>query len=112
MSKAGQVIDATFAKLGVGIERSFVVGEDMLLTARASLGWRHGFADNPASIHALAGAPAFAVAVPPAASDVALLSAGLTLDINAASNLDLSYDGQVGSGTQTHAVKATWAMQF
>ena len=112
LSRAGQVVDATFATLGLGVDRSFVVGGDMLMTARASLGWRHGFASNPASVNSLVGAPAFAVTAAPAASDLAVLGAGLTLDVNSTTNLDLAYDGQLGSGMQTHALKATWAMQF
>lgn len=112
LTQPAQVLDATFVTLGLNADRSFVVGGDMLLMARASLGWRHGFASNPASANVLIGAPAFAVTAAPAASDLALFSAGLTLDVNAATNLDLSYDGQFSRDTQTHAIKATWAVQF
>ncbi|WP_354042073.1 autotransporter domain-containing protein [Devosia sp. UYZn731] len=112
LSRAAQVIDATFATLGVGFDHGFVVGGDMLLTAKASLGWRHAFASDPDSVSSLASGPAFSVTGAPVATDLAVLSAGLALDVNSSTNLDLSYDGQLGQTTQTHALKATWAMQF
>ena len=112
LGQAARVVDATFATLGLRIDRSFLVGDDMLLTARASLGWRHGSSSNPDSTSALAGAPAFVVSTASAARDLAVLSAGLSLDINATSTINLSYDGQLGGDSQTHALKASWAMQF
>lgn len=112
VTRAGQVVDATFATLGLGAQRSFVVGEDMLLTARASLGWRHGFISDPGSVNALAGAPSFGVTGTQIASDLAVFNAGLTLDVTASTNLDLAYDAQIGRHTQSHALKATWATQF
>lgn len=112
LSHAARVVDASFASLGLGADRSFVVGADMLLTARAALGWRHGAISNPDSVNALAGAPDFLVTATAGASDLLIVSAGLNLDISASTNLDLSYDGQLNDTTQTHALKATWAMQF
>src|SRR5690606_25594773 len=53
LTRATQVVDTTIATVGLGIDHGFVVGGDMLLTARTSLGWRHGFGGNPAGINAL-----------------------------------------------------------
>ncbi|HTN60536.1 MAG TPA: autotransporter domain-containing protein [Devosia sp.] len=112
LSSAANVINATFASLGLGVEQQFVVGEDMLLTASGSVGWRHGFVETPISVNRFGAGPAFAVTGRSAASDVLTLGAGLALDVGGGINLDVTYDGQIGNGTQTHAVQGAWAKRF
>lgn len=46
------------------------------------------------------------------ASDVAVLHAGLTLDVSDTTTFSLSYDGQLGAGVQTHGLKASWNSKF
>jgi len=112
LTSSANLIDATFATLGVGIDRQFVVGGDMLLTASGSLGWRHAFANQSATTHAFSTGSGFAVLGAPIASDLVVLNAGLTLDVSATTTLDLTYDGQIGGGTQTHAIKASYSNGF
>ena len=112
LSSAANVIDATFASLGVGVEQQFVVGEDMLLTASGSVGWRHAFADTPISVGRFGAGPSFNITGQPVASDVFTLGAGLALDVGSGTNLNLNYGGQIGSGTQTHGLQGTWAKEF
>lgn len=112
LSSSANVIDATFATLGVAVDRQFVVGEDMLLTAEASIGWRRAFADTPSSTHALAGGTSFEVLGAPITVDIVTVGAGLSLDINPQSLVNLSYDGQFGTGAQTHALKGTFANRY
>jgi outer membrane autotransporter protein len=84
----------------------------MLLTASGSVGWQHAFADRPSATHKLAGGTSFAVLGTPVVSDMLVLNAGLNLDVSANATLHLTYDGQVGGGAQTHALKAAWNSTF
>jgi len=112
LSSSANVIDATFATLGVGVDQQFVVGEDMLLTAEASVGWRRAFADTPSSTHALAGGTSFEVLGAPVTVDIVTVGAGLSLDINPQSLVNLTYDGQFGTGAETHSLKGTFANRY
>lgn len=112
LSSAANVVNATFTSLGLGLEQQFVVGKDMLLTASGSVGWRHGFVETPISVNRFGAGPAFAVTGRSAASDVLTLGAGLALDVGGGINLDVTYDGQIGTGTQTHALQGAWAKRF
>ena len=84
----------------------------MLLAVTASVGWRHAFADAPEAINSFADGADFSVFGAPIASDVAVLSAGLNFDVGAGAALGISYDGQIGSGAETHAIRGTWSTQF
>ena len=112
LSSAPNLIEATFTTLGLGVDRQFLVADDMLLTANVTLGWRHTFGDVPRSIHALAGGADFSVVGAPLVTDMGVLSAGLDLDVSAATTLDLTYDGQLGAGLQAHSLRATWNTRF
>lgn len=112
LSSAANVVNATFASIGVGVEQQFVVGGDMLLTASGSVGWRHAFVDAPISLNSFGAGPAFAVTGMPVASDVLTLRAGLALDVGDGINLDATYEGQIGNGSQTHAMQGAWAKRF
>jgi outer membrane autotransporter protein len=112
LSSAANVVNATFASLGLGVEQQFVVGGDMLLTASGSVGWRHSFVEAPISVNRFGAGPAFSVTGKPVANDVLTLGAGLALDVGRGINLDVTYDGQIGNGTQTHSVQGAWAKRF
>lgn len=45
-------------------------------------------------------------------TDLALVSAGLNLDITDTTTVDLRYDGQFSPAALTHSVKATWNGKF
>src|SRR3546814_8531780 len=53
LSRTSNTFSATFTTPGMQAERRFVVGNEMLLTASASLGWRHAFADTPSDTYML-----------------------------------------------------------
>lgn len=112
LSRTENTVSATFTTLGLGAERQFAVGDDVLLTASGSLGWRHSYADTPAATYAFAGGPGFSVVGAAVASDMVALNAGLTHDVSATTMIDLSYDGLLGESAQTHSLKGTWAMRF
>jgi outer membrane autotransporter protein len=112
LSRTSNIVDATFATLGLRAEQKFVIDGDMLLTASGSLGWRHAFGDAPSATYALAGGTSFNVVGAPMVSDMIVLSAGLNLDVSETTKIDVSYDGQLSGGTQTHSVQGTWTTQF
>ncbi len=112
LTVSADLVTATFATLGVGIDHKFVVGDGMLLTATGSLGWRRAFADAPRLSAAFAGGTGFTVVGAPLDGDTLVLSAGLNLDVSPDATLNLSYDGQIGTTTQTHALKGTWNTRF
>lgn len=112
LTVAPNLVDATFTTLGLSASHQFVVGDDKLLTAEGGVGWRHAFAATPSAEHSLAGGTSFSVLGAPIASDVAVLNAGLTLDVSDTTTFNLSYDGQFGSGMQTHGLKASWNGKF
>ena len=112
LTSTANVINATFASLGLGVERQFVVGGDMLLTASGSIGWRHAFAETPVSAHRFGTGPSFTITGKPATSDLLTLGTGLALDVGGGTNLDLTYSGQIGGGTQTHALQGIWSQRF
>lgn len=105
-------VNALFTTLGLGGERSTVIG-GRLLTAKASLGWRHATADTVGATRSLAGGDSFYVVGTSVPSDMAVIDAGLELDISPASTLSLGYDGQLGrDGAQSHSAKGSWTMRF
>lgn len=112
LTGAAGVVDATFTTVGLTVDRQFLVGDDMLLTSMASIGWRHAFTDDSSAALALADAPGFTVIGSPVVDDMAAFTAGLTLDINAANTVNLSYDGRIGGGSQEHTLTGTWAAKF
>lgn len=112
LTSARSVIDATFTALGFDVSHQSVMGDDMLLTVDAGLGWRHAFAATPSASHAFAGGTSFTVLGAPLPADVALVSAGVNLDVSATTTVNVTYDGQFSTGTQTHGVKATWNGKF
>src|SRR5690606_625316 len=61
LSTAANLIEATFATLGLGAEHKLVIDDDMLLTVSGGIGWQHAFAETPSALHSLAGGTSFAV---------------------------------------------------
>ena len=112
LTSAASLIDATFTTLGLGIERKLVIADEMLLTLSGGIGWQHAFAATPSALHNLAGGTSFAVDGAPIVAEMFVLGAGLNLDVSATTTLHLTYDGQLGGGAQTHALKATWNNVF
>lgn len=103
--------DATFTTLGARLSRKFVVG-GAALEARASLGWRHAFADLPSARLSFAGGDAFTVTGAPITRDALALQAGIDLAIGQASRLGFTYDGQFASGAMENAFKASLSTKF
>ena len=112
LSVKASSLNALFLTIGVGIEHQFVLGDTMLVTAKGSAGWRHAVADLPVSQNAFAGGGPFAFSAAPVAQDALVLSAGLSFDVNQKMSFDVTYEGAIGSGLSSHAVKLTLSGKF
>lgn len=111
LSSGGFSNDATFTTLGARVSRKMIVG-GRAFEARASLGWRHAFADAPAARLSFDGSDGFTVFGVPIARDAVALQAGVDFDLGAASRLGFSYDGQFASGAMENAFKASFSTRF
>lgn len=111
LTNVGDVATATIATLGARVDYQMMVGDGMLLTASASLGWRHATGSDLAVDLALDGGVPISI-VGTSMGDVTAIGAGLSLDVSDSTAFDLSYAGQLGSNAQTHAISGTWATKF
>jgi len=100
------------ATLGATVGYQMLAGDGMVVTATASLGWRHSFAGSADASLSLAGGGPFVVTGTASQSDVAALAAGLNFDLDDQTALDFAYDAQVGTSSQTHVLTGTWATKF
>ncbi|MCW5626656.1 MAG: autotransporter domain-containing protein, partial [Burkholderiales bacterium] len=92
------VANALFVTLGLGAEHQFVLNDTMLVTARGSIGWRHAFADQVRVSNSFVGGGPFTVASAGIAPDVAVVSAGVSIDVSQNVSLDLGYEGELAGG--------------
>jgi outer membrane autotransporter protein len=106
--------DVTFTTLGVRTSSEFALsGEGRLARVSAMAGWRHGFGDlTPTSTNQLAGGAAFTVEGAPIAEDVAVLGAGVSLDIADHARLGFDYSGQFGERASEHSASARFSLRF
>ncbi|MCG7504885.1 autotransporter domain-containing protein [Mesorhizobium retamae] len=104
--------DLTFTTLGIRASTEFELG-GAKATARGTIGWRHGFGDiTPTVSQAFTGSSAFTIAGAPIARDAAVLEAGLDFAISPSAKLGVSYQGQVGTRTGDHGVRADLNVKF
>lgn len=77
------------------------------------VGWRHGSGDIvPAVGQAFVGSGAFMIAGAPIARNAAVLEAGFNFAIAPSASLGFSYQGQLGTGSQEHGVRADFGLRF
>jgi outer membrane autotransporter protein len=112
LSRAANTVSATHTTLALQAERQFIVAYDNLLTAGASLGWRHAFADAPGATYAMSRSNSFSIVGAPVASDMLASYASLTLNINKTTTIELSYDGLLGESAQSHSLRGMWATRL
>jgi len=108
----GQDQDLATTTLGVRAEAR--ISQDMPLTLRGLLGWRHAFGDvNPSTLLVFSGgASSFNVAGIPVDRDALVAEAGLDWRIDEEMTLGVSYSGQIGERAQDHAVKGNLSWRF
>ncbi|ERS02997.1 autotransporter-associated beta strand repeat-containing protein [Labrenzia sp. C1B70] len=112
LSADGQGDDTAFFWAGVRAESAFnLFGADV--TAKAGLAWQHASLENVSYEQAFSsGGDRFTVNGAPFAQDMALVDAGLGVDLGANTNLAVSYSGQIASKTQNHGLNARLSIQF
>jgi outer membrane autotransporter protein len=106
LSGAGEMLQATFATLGVRTGQQLSLGDGGEGTLVLEAGWRHGFASLPRSTNRFASGTAFTVYGAPVGGDALALSGTLALELADNVELHLSYDGSVGTSS-AQALKAT-----
>ncbi|MDQ0317287.1 outer membrane autotransporter protein [Amorphus orientalis] len=119
LSVQSDTTEVTYTTLGIR------AGADLPVSfARARVtglvGWRHAFGSlDPVATNAFAGGSAFTVAGVPIAEDVAVLGAGLEVDLGAPPDLGIAgttlgvdYDGQFGSGAVDNSVTGRLTVRF
>ncbi|MPZ32065.1 MAG: autotransporter domain-containing protein [Rhodospirillales bacterium] len=93
--------------LGVDLAGAIGIGDTRTLDLRLRLGWLHEYADTARPLTAaFAGAPSASFTVYGAAPqrDSAVIGFSASTTVAAATQLYLRYDGEVGSGTDNHAL--------
>jgi outer membrane autotransporter protein len=115
LNVAQQTTNSLRSTFGVNLGGALPIGEARTLDLGLRLGWQHEFASTTRSITAaLSGAPfnAFTVYGATPQPDSAVVSFSARTNIAAATQLYLRYDGDIGSGTDNHAVnlgvRLTW----
>ena len=112
LSVQGGTSAVTFATLGLRAATDFEIGTAKA-TMRGTLGWRHGFGDmTPMVSQAFTGSNAFSIAGAPIARDAAVIEAGFDVAVGQRATLGLSYQGQLGTKTRDHGVRADLNVRF
>ncbi len=106
--------DQDLAATMLGLRAEARLSDELPLTLRGMLGWRHAYGDgNPTALLAFSGgASAFNVAGIPIDRDALLAEAGLDWQIDKTMMLGVSYSGQIGERAQEHAIKGNFTWRF
>lgn len=112
LSGEADTLDAVISTLGLRAEQALAVqGRPVILTA--GLAWQHGIGDlDTATRHSVEGGAEMLISGLPLARDMALIDAGVAMDLGPASALSLSYVGRFGGGVEDNALKASLQLRF
>jgi outer membrane autotransporter protein len=112
LTSASDVVDATFATLGLRAETDVALG-DMSARLHGMVGWRHTFGGAPtAQMTFASGGNAFTIVGVPLAQDSLVLNAGFDINLTDDATLGIAYGGQFGSGVQDHSAKVNLNVRF
>ena len=109
LNVAQQITTSVRSTLGAEISGAIDVGWREKLALQFRLGWAHEYADTTRPVTAaFAGAPGLNFTVFGAAPqrDSAVLGLAATIGIAEGISFNLRYDGEVGTGTDSHAISA------
>jgi len=98
----------------LGVRAETRLSQDLPLTLRGLVGWRHAYGDvEPESLLALAGgASPFTVSGVPVDRDALLAEAGLDWQTSNGVSLGIAYSGQIGTRAQDHTLKGNFIWRF
>lgn len=110
----GYAQDQDLATTTLGLRVAARLSDELPLSVRGMLGWRHAYGDvNPTALLAFAGgASSFAVAGTPVDRDALVAEAGLDWQASRDISLGVSYEGQIGEQAQEHTVKGSFIWRF
>lgn len=108
----GNSMNTTLTTLG--FRATATLNEKVIpVKARADLGWRHAFGDDrPSSFASFAGSDGFVIGGTSIGKDTALVSGGFDFELSKSALLNVSYQGQFGSGLTQNGVNANLRMKF
>jgi len=115
LTVAQQTTGSLRTTIGVDLEGAVDLGWRDALALQLRLGWAHEFADTARPVTAaFAGAPGAAFTVHGAAPqrNAAVIGLAASTDIAPSTGLYLRYDGDVGTGTDNHALSAGFRMRW
>lgn len=112
LSIANSETDVAYTTLGLRTAmRLPSVGSGARLTGM--LGWRHGFGDlTPTSKARFAGGSAFAVDGAPLSENLALVGAGVAIDLTPEASLSIDYRGAFGEASTENGGEARFTLRF
>ncbi|MEJ5081224.1 autotransporter domain-containing protein [Ochrobactrum sp. MYb379] len=98
----------------LGFRATATLNEKVIpVKARADLGWRHAFGDDRSnSFASFAGSDGFVIGGTSIGKDTALVSGGFDFELSKSALLNVSYQGQFGSGVTQNGVNANLRMKF
>lgn len=112
LTSPSTVTDTTFTTIGLRAATSFGLN-DMVVTAKGMVGWRHAFGDiTPTSVMSFAGSAPFSIAGVPIAENAAVVDLGLDMRLSTNTTLGISYGGQFGSGVTDQTLHADFSVTF
>lgn len=112
LSVERDTLDISYSTIGVRTASQLKLKE-LPATVGATLGWRHAFGDTaPTSHHAFANKHTFSIDGVPASKNVAVIEAGLKVDLTPSTALGVSYYGLFGSDSRDHGLNASLNMRF
>jgi len=105
-------IDLLYSTIGLRAAAPLPLGP-LEARARGSLAWRHAFDDDaPTATLAFAASDPFTVTSVPAAEDVLSLDVAIEIALATGALLELTYDGQIGSGLSDHSLRSNLSWRF
>ncbi|HEY9213047.1 MAG TPA: autotransporter domain-containing protein [Ancylobacter sp.] len=113
LSSSGLSFDVPYSTLGLRLAKSFELGAGTL-TPHASFAWRHAYGDvTPELAMAFTDTGSgFGVAGTPIAEDSFVFGAGVDFSAGRNLSLNVGYEGQFASETETNAVKGGFTYRF
>lgn len=115
LTVAQQTTNSLRSTIGADFNGAFDLGWRDRLALQVRLGWAHEYADTSRPVTAsFAGAPGAAFTVFGAAPqrDAAVIGLAASTAIAASTSLYLRYDGEIGTGTDNHALSAGFRMSW
>jgi len=112
LTSDGETTNTAYTTIGVRASTDVALGESNL-TVHGMVGWQHAYDDvTPGTGLAFGSGASFTAEGAPIATDSLAIEAGFDFAVSPMASLGASYSGQIASGTEQHAVKASFKMKM